>query len=345
MSSSSVCQGLQSCLEPRLVEPRVLKLRLAPPPTKLKSSNSSKPFVSNFDPLEESQNELKNTSSSNKLDANNGGWSFLQALSNTSESGKTEKVYVHPLVKRSSSLLSKESLEMCTESLGSETGSDVSESSYNSEIALLSVENEKFPTTTTRQSSRLREVWSPPPPKKRLNRSTSFPPPLTSISGSVGLQVRPHREEGRLVLEAVTVSSCRTYFHAERADGRLRLRLVNNFPPNYDNDDAENQEVEEEEEEKEEEMGMSIGADEEQVVEAEGVDENESAENENNEVCHGEEEEEEEIGEGCWGEMEGNSGNVRGEMGMEKLSRPSRCKDGGCGKKRLMNWEPFCVAT
>nr|AFK46160.1 unknown [Lotus japonicus] len=54
------------------------------------------------------------------------GWSFLQALTKPTSSNcnkeEDDKVYVHPTVKRSSSLLSEKSLEMCTESLGSETG-------------------------------------------------------------------------------------------------------------------------------------------------------------------------------------------------------------------------------
>ncbi|KAL0459986.1 UNVERIFIED_CONTAM: protein FAF-like, chloroplastic [Sesamum latifolium] len=45
-------------------------------------------------------------------------------LTQKSESSCLPPPYVHPLVKRSASSLSEKSLEICTESLGSETGSD-----------------------------------------------------------------------------------------------------------------------------------------------------------------------------------------------------------------------------
>ncbi|KAF2325169.1 hypothetical protein GH714_024814 [Hevea brasiliensis] len=102
-------------------------------------------------------------------------------------------------------MLSEKSLEMCTESLGSETGSDGGESD---EMALLSLSNVNH--ESLREKSKFRET------KRMMSRSTSFPPPLTSISGSTTVQVRPHREGGRLVLKAVSVSSCQAYFRAEQ---------------------------------------------------------------------------------------------------------------------------------
>ncbi|KAH7517209.1 hypothetical protein FEM48_Zijuj09G0038400 [Ziziphus jujuba var. spinosa] len=323
--SSSACQGFQSCLDPPIIEPRVLKLRLTPSKSNLSQSSgsNSKPTVSDSQTQLESQNEQNKVTRNKKADM--GGWSFFQALSIISESKKNdaekEKVYVHPLIKRSSSMLSKRSLEMCTESLGSETGSDVSDTNFD-EFSSLSVESEKFPT---RQCSKLGEILA----AKRLNRSRSFPPPLTSISGSSGIQVRPRREGGRLVLEAVTISSRRTYFHAERSDGRLKLRLLNDSPSSYDNDAEQ-----EEEEEEVEEMGKSFQA-EEKVVEADG------AENEDEDGDEVYDEENGEMGE----EMDGICGNVGGELGIKKLSRPSRCKEGGRGNRGLMNWETFWVAT
>lgn len=76
MSSSSVCQGLQSCLEPRVIEPGVLHYELTPPTTNLSEEEH--------------------------------GFGFLQALSNNSHGGekekenKNEEMYVHPTVKCSS---------------------------------------------------------------------------------------------------------------------------------------------------------------------------------------------------------------------------------------------------
>ncbi|KAL2323549.1 hypothetical protein Fmac_027928 [Flemingia macrophylla] len=180
MSYSSVCQGLQSSV----VEPRVLKLKLTPANDEPHENKNSQP------------------------------WSFLQSLSNIShcKEHKTDNVYVHPSVKRSSSMLSAKSLELCTESLGCETGSNAGDNT--DEVSLFSLESNlrsnKTPLVKKNSGS------------KRLNCATNFPPPLTSIGG---IKVKSHREDGRLVLEAVTSSSPQPYFEAERGNGRLRLRL------------------------------------------------------------------------------------------------------------------------
>ncbi|KAH8509246.1 hypothetical protein H0E87_011127 [Populus deltoides] len=293
MSSSSSCPGLQSCLEPvSLVEPRVLRIKLAPSKSNdSRSSTSGKPFVTDSD---------KN--------ADVGGWSFLQSIANNTSqtTEENDKVYVPPNFKRSSSMLNEKSLEMCTESLGSETGSEMSESS--DDMAVLPLENVNY---ETRETPKSREA-------RRTSRSVSFPPPLSSISGSNNVRVRPHREGGRLVLEAVTISSCHVYLHAERTDGRLRLHLMNHCSSNnFDN----------EEEEAEAESGEEI------VVEEDG-DDDQSGDNEA------------EGGDGIWGEeLEGSSVNTGGEMGTGKLARTGRCKEGGSSSKSLLNWEPFWVAT
>ena len=139
---------------------------------------------------------------------------------------------------------------------------------------------------------------------KRTNRSTvSFPPPLTSVSGSNGVQVRPHRGGGRLVLQVVTVSSSQSYFHAERSGGRLRLCLV---VKDADRSPYEDDQVEE-----------GGGGEEEDDEEEEDGDEEEEEEEE--EFDHGDE------------DTEGTTENVRGEIGIENLTSPSRCKEGGRG--------------
>ncbi|KAL5796731.1 hypothetical protein ACOSQ2_001551 [Xanthoceras sorbifolium] len=324
MSASSVCQGLQSCLEPRLIEPRVLRLKLAPPNSIFSRSVSPTPGFSHPDDLNiQSHTEENNTGLTANTENKNScedcdvktqsnvdvrGWSFLQSLSNTTENNKEtidkEKVYVHPLVKRSASKLSEKSLEMCTESLGSETGSQVSESS--DDISLISLETE---ICTTRDPPKPREISV----TRKMNRSVSFPPPLTSISGSNGVKVRPHREGGRLVLEAVAVTTSHTYFHAERSDGRLRLCMLKACPPNMDNEDDPEEEDPEED----------------------GGDDDE------------EEEEEEFDEEVKWGEdIEDDNEKFRGQIRVKKLPRPSRCKEGGCAANRgLLNWDSFWVAT
>lgn len=313
--STSICQGLQSCLQPGVIEPRVLRLKLALPNSNLSLSTPwNKPdklegqdHHQNDDINEfHDVNKKKIKKGVDKNDNNddmmkNDGLSFLQALTAKNDTG-TEYVYVHPMVKRSASMLSAKSLEMCTESLGSETGSDTGDSSGD-EMSMLSAA--ATATVTARQRPGAREVVLSPP--KRLSCSRSFPPPLNSVSGSAGFHVRPHREDGRLVLKAVAVASSSGLFHAERADGRLTLRLMNNFnPKNEEEEDDEEEEVESE-------------------IESEEAYEEEDDDEEGN----GEEEETEEV-----------------KMEAEKIQRPSRCKEDGHGKNNvLMNWEQLLVAT
>ncbi|KAL4355103.1 hypothetical protein GQ457_06G029340 [Hibiscus cannabinus] len=208
---SSVCQG--SCQEG--VESPFLRLKLAPPRT-----NSIQIY-----------NEETNSNGC-QLIANRkaevGGWSFLQSLSDAKAPAENHNVYVHPLVKRSAVRLSEKSLEMCTERLGSETGSDCSD-----DISLPCLETQTVACDFI--PSKLRESWS----IRKTSRSNSFPPPLTSISGSNGVQVKSCRENGRLVLQAISLPPCHSYFHAERSEGRLRLSLFMDATPVLDEEDQE----------------------------------------------------------------------------------------------------------
>ncbi|MBA0553601.1 hypothetical protein Golob_012771 [Gossypium lobatum] len=211
--SSSVSQGLQSCLEVRVVEPRFLSLKLAP-------------HKSNYPASIAPTNEEKDAKLIGNQNMEMGGWSFLHSLSNSNEySTQNDNVYVHPLVKRSASILSEKSLEMCTERLGSETGSDVSD------ISLLSLQTGVYnPSNSKPRESSL---------KRKTSRINTFPPPLTSITGSNGVQVKSHREGGRLVLQAFTIPPCHTYFHAERSEGRLRLSLFKDVTDGFHSEDGE----------------------------------------------------------------------------------------------------------
>lgn len=342
-SSSSVCQGLQSCLEPLLIEPRVLRLKLAT--HKPHSSPCSgwwphRTFVPDSDPEEETidcnKNEDHITSLNDiiKEDKNNGelgGWSFIQALANTShrrsqEAIDNDSVYVHPLTKLSASRLSQKSLEMCTESLGSESGSTISDGT--DEMFSLSAED-----STPRSSQRVGEFRAA---KKNVKRSVGgFPPPLTSISGSNGcVKVRPHREGGRLVISAVTVTESRN-FHVDRSDGRLRLRLVKEGSDSFDEGGGEQEEEEARNlEENGDEDEANSGGEEEATGEAEQIEE------EGGLVCGGgggdgdDDDDDEGSESACWSEeMEGNSENVGGETGTGKFPRPRRCRSG--------NLDPF----
>ncbi|KAF9618845.1 hypothetical protein IFM89_002713 [Coptis chinensis] len=234
MSTTTVLRGLQSCLDPQLIEPLTLRLKLAP-----YNSHSPQPItqaaVTHVSDSESEEPELydyigQNNSNSNTPNGEFGGWSFIESLTKEANEEK-ETPYVHPLDKRSLSTLSNKSLELCTESLGSETGSDIGDDNdmYNSSSSSDS-ESRKSPT-------RVRSRFCHLPQKKTTRRS--FPPPLTSISGSDYVQFTPHREGGRLVIKAVTIASTPTCFEAERAHGRLRLHLAKNHNNSDEDTDSE----------------------------------------------------------------------------------------------------------
>ncbi|KAL0697251.1 hypothetical protein Bca4012_053373 [Brassica carinata] len=151
-----------------------------------------------------------------------GGLSFLQSMSDITAIVRNteEKAYVHPVEKRSVSKLSEKSLEMCTESLGAETGSESGD-----EFSLLAFEA----TATPRFSSPPRPQPIPQEEEKyTAKKSTikSFPPPIKFVNGSkYNRVVRSLGEDGRVVVQAIIVSSQPPNFVAERGEGRLRLCL------------------------------------------------------------------------------------------------------------------------
>ncbi|CAK9173650.1 unnamed protein product [Ilex paraguariensis] len=329
--STIVCQGVQPCLDTQVLEKTMLRLTLAAP----KSIDFSREKC-HFEDIMTTKAITLGTDTHNSSNLDLGGWSFLQSLSNLSpkEEKPKESSYVHPLVKRSSSpRLSEKSLEICTENLGSETGTDTIESTIFSSFSSDSVTETSLPKEEkklTKQQMGSRKV-----------NSYNFPPPLTSRSGSNSLQFRPHREGGRLIIKAIESPSTHTYFQAERSNGRLRLSFLKDHASNFDlnvttieenesiseEDDIDRVENDTEDEEKEEEEN-----DEEEKYELEDDEEEEDDDEEESDVY-------------LRKDMEGNSLDVEVEMGMEKFQRPSRCKEGGRGNKGLCNWEALWVAT
>ncbi|OIW06746.1 hypothetical protein TanjilG_11471 [Lupinus angustifolius] len=176
-------------------------------------------------------------SSSPSIYQGSNSWSFIQSLSNICNKTKDtegENVYVHPTIKRSPSMLSSKSLEMCTENLGCETGSN-SISLFSSQFSSCFIEDTNAPLEVI-VNINSNSV------SKRLNHnkgSKNIPPPLTSLVDFGGVQVRPRREYGRLILEAVTSSSPQHYFEAERSNGKLSLRLFGSFDDEVDYDAEE----------------------------------------------------------------------------------------------------------
>ena len=107
-----------------------------------------------------------------------GGWSFLQALTNTTNNNSQANDGNSYTTNESFLRLSENSLQMCTEILGDETGSIFFE---NEEIC-----NENNTPKRQKDSS------------KKNDQCKSLPPPLSS---SGVLRIRPHRESGRLILQ------------------------------------------------------------------------------------------------------------------------------------------------
>jgi hypothetical protein len=137
-------------------------------------------------------------------------WNMIQAQ----QKPPPAAAYVHPLVRHSSSLLTQKSLEICTESLGSETGSDgFSDADGASERSSCPGSDDDGEREVAAQCAR---------------KPRAFPPPLPSLKRRTvmgGMEMRQHRANGRLVVQAVPVPSP-TLFRAQRRGGRLLLSFA-----------------------------------------------------------------------------------------------------------------------
>ncbi|XP_059649979.1 protein FANTASTIC FOUR 3-like [Cornus florida] len=325
-------QGLQSCLESQLIETRTLRLKLASPRPHLSESiiDTATEQLEEKCQYKEINKKALYASEDHLMSSNLevGGWSFLQALSNTTQSDPKEEMskespYVPPLGKRSSSILSDKSLELCTENLGSETGTDIVESSIFS-FPSLDCEGGKSPTREQPKSRQCVE--------SRKVSARNFPPPLTTMSSANPVRIRPHREGGRLIINAVEAPSPYAYLQAERSNGRLRLSFLKDCDgTTFDS-----------------EVAAAVENDESSEENEKGVFENEANDEEQEEEEEEFEEQEDDGGESVAcveKDMDGNSIDAGVEMGVEKFQRPTRCKEGGRGKEGLCNWEPLWVAT
>lgn len=177
-------------------------------------------------------------------------WTSIISQKAGEDSSKSEQLppYIHPLVKRASSL-SEKSLEICTESLGSETGSDGFSSYPSSETGdeeevkeeeeeeKQEVEQHEEKVVVTEEFRVAKYSCSY---NKKSSSPRSFPPPLPSLSRGDGpsLRMQSHRENGRLVLEAVSIPSQKN-FSAQRQDGRLLLTFVSNSTVDHEPKDKE----------------------------------------------------------------------------------------------------------
>ncbi|CAA2935135.1 Hypothetical predicted protein [Olea europaea subsp. europaea] len=305
-STANVCQVLPSCLEPSLVE---LMFQLAPSKPDISIPWTQMPSLCSEENSHVCLNNYPTEKSQKKGEL--GGWNSIQSLSKSSDT--SENVYVHPLDKRASCAMSTKSLELCTESLGCETGSKINGGmdEFNS---LLSMERKKP------SGIRHREI------SKKKSKTNNFPPPLTSITGSNGVQVSIHREGGRLVIKAVNSSSCNVHFQTERENGRLRLSLPKqdywHFSKHMEDENEEETALDEKDEEEEEEE-----------EEANAYE----TENESYDRNNGEGEDESDLNGGFWGE---NGETIGCNIGSSECRSSSRCKE---DSKRLPSLH-ICVA-
>ncbi|XP_058773668.1 protein FAF-like, chloroplastic [Vicia villosa] len=152
-------------------------------------------------------------------------WSSILNQKNKDEASQLKtSPYIHPLVKKSKSYLNEKSLEMCTETLGSETGSDWFSSSYTS-------------SPSSEDDGKMKTCYNDDNPKvinnhslKNKKKAGRIPPSLPSLtSQSQQLQMRSHRDNGRLFLFLQVVVSVPSHnnFIATRQNGRLILTFAN----------------------------------------------------------------------------------------------------------------------
>ncbi|KAF2562619.1 hypothetical protein F2Q70_00014495 [Brassica cretica] len=245
-------QGFQSS---QLNEPWALRLRLSSP-----TPHFSQPLALKSHLLDSSNAKDTQNSNDDKPAASSGpdssSWSFLQSLSSGSSSSSSlskttssekEKTYVQR--PSSSRTLSDESLALCTENLGSETGSDVTDVEDLFLLSLSDLQTKKLDVTTTETRTL----------KIKKGCPSDLPPPLTSMRGSQCIQMRPHREDGRLVMTATKAPPLNRCFQADRSNGRLRLSILKDSDENVENEEVkieteENEEHEDEDEEDNEVM-------------------------------------------------------------------------------------------
>lgn len=260
----------------------------------------------------------------------NGNWGFIQ----TYPKEPVEKTSFCTQYQSSFSRLSAKSLELCTESLGSESGSDVitDDSSNVSIFSRSSTFSHSDLIEDTSSYSRVelekpKEAKSSARPsqggRNTTKRSNNFPPRLTSMCGPSSLQMRSRREGGRLIIDVVEAPFRNSYLHAERSDGRLRLCFLTGSDSAVTSTSASSAKEEEEEEEQQQQSEHECSC---EQAEPEEADELQS------EIESGTEEFE---------------GEMNYEMGLEKFQMFGRCKEGGHGSKGLCSvWKPaFCVAT
>ncbi|KAJ0261316.1 hypothetical protein HA466_0044600 [Hirschfeldia incana] len=198
-------------------------------PLSSKDEEGSRSGVDIWAQIQEDKNKKEDETEPSQTDV----WSLI--LSDKKKKPDTvPPPYVHPLVKRASSL-SEKSLEICTESLGSETGCEGFSSYASSETTGDAEENLVLDVIEIKEEEETEVVVEVEQEPRTVPDQTrcmelprgSFPPPIRSLSSQTGsaLHMKTRRDNGRLVLEAVSMPS-HNNFSAKRQDGRLLLTFA-----------------------------------------------------------------------------------------------------------------------
>ncbi|XP_059311385.1 protein FAF-like, chloroplastic [Lycium ferocissimum] len=150
-------------------------------------------------------------------------WSSILSSKNEDSTNKliSTSPYVHPLDKKSKSSLSERSLEICTESLGSESSSDCFSSSPKSDTEDSNNDKDYHCQEQQKQQNSFEDfgVVKYNYSKRLISSPKSFPPSLPSV------HMQSRRQNGRLILEAASVPS--NNLHAQRVHGHLLLTFIN----------------------------------------------------------------------------------------------------------------------
>lgn len=156
---------------------------------------------------------------------------------------KTSDGYLQPYHCKSESFssLNSDSLQLCTEGLGSESLDDTEDLKMEAQNNGCSNNNshhnlgEKLHVRRHSDDSYCRKI--------RLNGRTIFPPPIPYIgqTGKPSVSFESYRKNGRFVLKEVRTPT-HECLQASREDGRLRLTFIQ---PNDEDDDVDNNVVEE----------------------------------------------------------------------------------------------------
>lgn len=129
-----------------------------------------------------------------------------------------------------------ESLQLCTERLGSESSDNVED--LKGEMINETWQIKEKVVTSLRH-------FAAGSGRSRMSRE-SFPPPLSFIgkSGKAGVCFTSYRQDGRFVLKEVRIPS-QEFLQAHREDGRLKLQIVqpNDYVEEEDEGDEERDDV------------------------------------------------------------------------------------------------------